>query len=83
MDPSMLHILHNNLANTAQPELSSDKVAPVAVYNNADTQKELVLKENRGKSGIYRWTNKETGKSYVGSSVNLSKRLSNYLGRHG
>jgi len=42
MYPSMLYKLHNDLADTAHPELSSDKVAPVAVYNNADTQKELI-----------------------------------------
>ena len=36
------------------------------------------MKENRRLSGIYKWTNKLNGKSYIGSSVNLSKRLSNY-----
>lgn len=36
------------------------------------------MKDNRRKSGIYKWTNKLNGKIYIGSSVNLSKRLSNY-----
>jgi group I intron endonuclease len=39
----------------------------------------LAFRENRGKSGIYRWINKETGKSYVGSSANLSKRFNLYF----
>ena len=47
-------------------------------YLNADTQKESIMKDNRRKSGIYKWTNKLNGKVYIGSSVNLSKRLSNY-----
>ena len=34
--------------------------------------------ENRRLCGVYKWTNKLNGKSYIGSSVNLSKRLSNY-----
>lgn len=38
----------------------------------------MAVKENKGKSGIYRWINKETGKSYVGSSANLSKRFYQY-----
>jgi len=54
-------------------------VIPVVCYSNADTQKISILKENRGKSGVYRWVNLENGKTYVGSSVNLSKRLGNYF----
>jgi group I intron endonuclease len=38
-----------------------------------------IFKENRGKSGIYRWINLVNGKSYIGSSVDLSKRLKNHL----
>jgi group I intron endonuclease len=53
-------------------------VAPLVVYNNADTQKTSILSENRGKSGVYRWIYKETGKFYVGSAVNLSKRFVKY-----
>lgn len=33
------------------------------------------MKENNKKSGIYRWTNKVNGKTYVGSSVLLSRRF--------
>nr|YP_009072373.1 truncated GIY-YIG endonuclease [Sclerotinia borealis]AIJ56805.1 truncated GIY-YIG endonuclease [Sclerotinia borealis] len=48
---------------------------PVKVYVNADKDKILILKENKGKCGIYRWTNITNGRSYVGSSVNLERRL--------
>lgn len=37
-----------------------------------------ILKENKGKSGVYKWTNLENGKCYIGSSVNLSRRLAQY-----
>jgi group I intron endonuclease len=39
----------------------------------------LAIRENRGKSGIYRWLNKISKKSYIGSSANLGKRFSNYF----
>lgn len=58
---------------------SSPSVVPVKFYSNADTQKLEILKENRGKCGIYRWVNQINGKSYVGSAVNLSKRLSEHF----
>jgi hypothetical protein len=50
----------------------------IVVYSNADIQKVEILKENKGKSGVYRWTNLVSGKTYVGSGTNLSKRLSVY-----
>ena len=55
-----------------------NNIKPAVVYTNPDTQKLQILKENKNKSGVYRWINKETGKSYVGSAVNLSKRFSVY-----
>jgi hypothetical protein len=54
-------------------------LVPVVVYSNADTQKFEILKENRGKFGIYCWTNKKTGFSYVGSSVDLTRRFRDYF----
>ena len=53
-------------------------VVPAMVYINADLHKKSIIEENRGKAGIYRWTNNINGKSYVGSAVNLSKRLYQY-----
>jgi group I intron endonuclease len=54
-------------------------LTPIITYSNADTQKLQIIKENKGKSGIYCWTNINTGFSYVGSSIDLSKRLLNYF----
>lgn len=47
-------------------------------YPNADTQVSTILKANKGKAGIYRWVNIKNGKSYIGSSKNLSVRLKQY-----
>jgi len=50
-------------------------LSPVLFYSNADTQKHLILSENKEKSGIYLWTNLINGQRYVGSSNNLRKRF--------
>lgn len=55
------------------------KFKPAVVYTNTDTQKELIFKDNKGKPGVYRWINNLNGKSYIGSSVNLSRRLREYF----
>ena len=43
------------------------------------TDKKLIIKENKGRSGIYLWTNKITGDIYVGQSPNLALRFINYF----
>nr|YP_009722256.1 hypothetical protein [Morchella importuna]QGN66658.1 hypothetical protein [Morchella importuna] len=53
--------------------------APVKSYENASTMKKLIIKENENKSGIYRWTNKYTGDTYIGQSINLSARFIHYF----
>lgn len=50
----------------------------LAVFSDADKDKLNVLKYVKGKSGIYMWTNKLNGKKYVGSSVDLRRRLLEY-----
>lgn len=47
-------------------------------YANADTQKESVIEDNKGKAGIYCWTNKINGKKYVGSSVDIYRIFMQY-----
>lgn len=53
-------------------------VIPVISYKNADTFKKKVVKDNRGKSGVYIWINNTNGKSYVGSSIDLVSRFYSY-----
>lgn len=47
-------------------------------YGNSLLNKYNILRENKGKCGIYRWTDSINNHSYVGSSINISKRLSKY-----
>ena len=49
------------------------------VYENVDLQKLEILAENKGKSGIYCFTNTINGKKYIGSSVDLRRRFSQYF----
>lgn len=55
-----------------------DELIPVKTYINAGLEKNRVLIENRGLSGIYRWVNKLNNKTYVGSGEDLAKRLAIY-----
>lgn len=50
----------------------------LAIFSDADKDKLDILKYIKGKSGIYMWTNKLNGKKYVGSSVDLRRRLLEY-----
>jgi len=59
--------------NTNIPELK-----PVVKYINADADKINIFADNRNKTGIYRWINNLNGKTYVGSSNNLSVRFYSY-----
>jgi len=54
-------------------------ITPFIAYSNADIDKFAILKDNKDKIGIYRWFNLDTGKSYVGSSRNLSARFRQYF----
>ena len=51
---------------------------PVVTYNDALSNKRNAIIDNEGKAGVYRWTQLVSNKSYVGSSVNLGRRLRNY-----
>ena len=52
----------------------------IKTYSNFETaNKKLIYKENKHKSGIYRWTNKITNDTYIGNAINLSARLRQYF----
>ena len=74
----LLSKVHWHLLGKRSFSCSATNWTPVKVYKNAKTQKKLIIKENIGKSGIYRWTNLITGESYIGSSVDLAQRFNYY-----
>jgi excinuclease UvrABC nuclease subunit len=41
--------------------------------------KRIIIEENRGKSGIYLITNKQTSDFYIGQAGDISKRYVDYL----
>lgn len=48
-------------------------------YINADTDKLLILANNKGLAGIYLWVHKESKNRYLGSAVDLSRRITQYF----
>lgn len=51
-------------------------------YDDSLNLKKRILEENKGKSGIYMWTNKITGDIYIGQSVDLANRLKRYFNQN-
>lgn len=66
-----------NLSN--QKRFYSTNSKAKKVYNNADLEKEQIACDNKGKSGIYMFKNLINKKRYVGSSVNISRRMLEYF----
>jgi len=54
---------------------------PAIIYNNANTDKSQILKDNNGRAGIYQWRHIKSGQIYIGSAVDLSKRFKNYYNK--
>lgn len=52
---------------------------PTVIYSDFGEDLKTIYKENRGKTGVYRFTNKITGDTYIGSAVNLSRRFREYF----
>ena len=58
---------------------TSSKPVPVRVYPYPDKEKELIVNENKGRTGVYRWVHIESEKSYIGSSIKLNIRFKQYF----
>lgn len=48
-------------------------------YDNLFSMKNQIMKENKNKAGIYKFTNKLSGSFYIGSSNNLRIRIYSYF----
>src|SRR5690349_16541872 len=75
IDVLSLLFLNNNILFSFVPFQDSLLAIAVIIYSNAETDKLQILKDNKGKAGIYQWTHIESGKTYIGSAVDLSRRL--------
>jgi group I intron endonuclease len=58
---------------------SNVHITPSVVYEDAYSMKKAILKENKGKAGIYMLTSKLTCDIYVGQSIDLRKRFMKYF----
>ena len=58
-----------------------NSVIPLIVYQNIEMERASILKNNKGKTGIYRWTNLINLKTYIGSANNLTTRFWVYFSR--
>jgi hypothetical protein len=61
-----------------QNKCTENKVAE-KIYPNSQALRKTILAENKGKMGVYRWVNNITGKSYIGSSLSLDRRILSYF----
>lgn len=50
----------------------------VKTYLDLENRK-TIFRDNKGKSGIYRFVNLRSGKTYIGSSVDLTRRFRDYF----
>ena len=72
-----------NIKNINDLKLNNNNmIVSSVVYDNAEEYKDLILADNKNKAGIYVWTHRESSKKYIGSSVNLSRRLSYYFSQN-
>lgn len=71
--------MNNYLVRYTSTMTNVELVSPTKIYINAKLLKDDILKDNNNQSGIYRWVNNLNGKTYVGSAINLSKRLGSYF----
>jgi hypothetical protein len=72
------HLISSRLELSKLSSLSVKGYPSSQVYENADTDKLDFIKFNKSKSGIYMWTHRDSGKNYVGSSINISSRFNSY-----
>ena len=59
-----------------------EQIKPIKKYNNFKGDKDQIKKaaaQQKGKTGVYCLVNLINGHIYIGSSVNLAVRMSNYL----
>jgi len=51
----------------------------VKTYEDSEFQKEQIITENRGASGVYSWLHRTSKRRYIGSSVDITRRFLEYF----
>ena len=55
------------------------KTKPLFIHENPLDNRNNIKKDTYGFLGIYLWYKNKNGKCYIGSAVNLYRRISNYF----
>lgn len=76
-------IVYSKLETDKSKILSNNNLPnqPTIIYDNVEINKLQILLDNKGLAGIYMFTHIESGKKYIGSAVDLSKRFSLYYSK--
>ena len=69
----------NNKYTCSYSTMSSSNNKSIKFYEDAYSMKKSIIKDNKNKSGIYKWTNKISNDVYIGQSIDLSKRFIRYF----
>jgi group I intron endonuclease len=64
---------------TATMEFVFSIFVPIMIYPDAELCKYQILKDGKGKTGIYQWEHKKSNKIYIGSAFDLPNRLKRYF----
>ena len=69
--------LSTNISSKKEDNLKQFK--PINIYNNFKQDRDLLLKQEKDKSGVYCLINNINKHVYIGSSIHLANRMKNYL----
>jgi hypothetical protein len=73
------HTLNNSRRSYSTNIHNNKNITPLITYPDFFKSKLEILINNKNKAGVYRFTNKLNMASYIGSSINLSIRLSQHF----
>ena len=74
-----IYISIRTYTTSSSKPLDNNYTNYIKVYENAFDMKKDIIKENKGKSGIFMSTNKITNEKYIEKSSDISKRFKNYF----
>jgi GIY-YIG catalytic domain len=81
----LFNFLYKNFSSQSIPDSFNTSIL-LSFYSDAKKtflnpilQRNVIIKDTKGKSGVYCWINLLNGKYYIGSGIELNTRLSDYF----
>jgi len=78
---NIVRYYHHSSINHNSNNNNNNKLPTAIKSYDVGTDRSKILSENKDKTGIYMWVHKESGKFYIGSAFDLSKRFNSYYTR--